>query len=332
MTSHSSDDWRPSCSAETMRSRAVLRRVIRDFFEQHGFLEVDTPLLSRDVIVDAHLDPIEVRSDDTPLFLQTSPEAFMKRLLASGCGSIFQITRSFRAGEEGRLHNPEFTLVEWYGTQTRWTEQLALTEDLVRCAAEHFPGAFTDSLLSTPFVGTTYQQAFQKYLHIDVLAATTEQLRRRCTASAGSTLNDIPQERDEVLNLLLAKHVEPHLGITRPEFLFDYAASQAALAQLSGDDPRVAHRFELYIGGLEICNGYQELTDPGELLEREQVQNRRRQQRGLEVLPGAGRLVKAMEHGLPECSGVALGFDRLLMVLCGADSLDDVLPFPLDRA
>ena len=323
--------WRPACTPEMLQCRATLFRTVREFFGQQKYLEVDTPVLSRDVVADAHLHPIHACSDGTPLFLQTSPEAFMKRLLAAGCGSLFQIAHAFRADEQGRLHTPEFTLVEWYGVDTYWMNQMEVTEQLVRFSAGQFNGQFTSALTADAFARTTWQAAFRRHLDVDALSATTEELRRlaEATTAPGSS---IPRQRDDVLNLLMAEHVEPQLGTDCPEFLTDYPASQAALAQISSDDPRVSLRFELYINGVEICNGYQELTNPDELRDREQAENQRRREHGHEQLPGARRLHKAMEHGLPDCSGVALGFDRLLMVLCGADSLAQVIPFPLDRA
>jgi len=303
----SADDWKPKCSQQMLHARARLRRTLRQFFDERGYLEVDTPLLSHDIVVDAHLDPMTSIVCGETLFLQTSPEAAMKRLLAAGSGNIYQVTHSFRDGERGARHNPEFTIVEWYGIGLTLEQQMEFTETLVRQAASVLNGP---RLPETRFRVTTYQQAFQKYAGIDPLLESS----------------------DDLLNGLLAEHVEPHLGKDGPEFLVNYPASQAALARRSVDDPRVAERFELYVDGIELCNGYRELSDADELRDRERNENRRRSDRGANPLPGAKRMLAAMDHGLPDCSGVALGFDRLLMWLTKMDCIDDVLPFSINRS
>lgn len=328
--SSSSADWRQSCSIEMLQLRARLRRAIRSFFGAHGYLEVDTPVLSHDVVVDAHLDPFELHVAGERLFLQPSPEAAMKRLLAGGSGSIYQITQAFRAAESGSLHNPEFVIVEWYGTGTSWRDQMTLTEQLIRAVAADIPGPLEEQLTAESFPVTTYQQAFEQHLGIDVLSASIEQLQSCAPGQLGVT--PLPDDRDDLLNLLLAAMIEPKLGPHRPEFLINYPVTQAALASASPEDPRVARRFELYFGGIELCNGYQELTDADELRRRDAIQQARRQQKTSSELPGAQRLLAAMESHLPSCSGVALGFDRLLMLLTGQTSIDRCLPFPIDRA
>ncbi len=309
-----------------LKTRSDLRQCIREFFVTQDYLEVDTPLLSGDTVIDVHLDPLVVPVDGRSMFLQTSPEASMKRLLAAGSGSIFQITRSFRSAEQGDLHNPEFTILEWYGVDTSWRDQLEVTEELIR----HVAAAVNRSLASEPFLVTTYQEAFDRYLEIDVLAASVEELQS--CAATHLDASPLPDGRDDLLNLLLAEKVEPQLGNDVPEFLVDYPISQAALAEASAEDPRIARRFELYLGGMELCNGYQELTDAQELRQRESVGRTVRQQRSLSELPGAQRLLSAMDAGLPACSGVALGFDRLLMWLTGVSSIEECLPFSFERA
>ena len=325
------EDWRPSCSLEMLRQRAELRTSVRRFFDEHGYLEVDTPLLSHDVVVDAHLDPIEATVDGRRLFLQTSPEAAMKRMLAAGSGSIYQITHAFRSGECGSQHNPEFTMLEWYGVQSMWRDQLRLVEQLVRATANDLGSSIAERMLTPAgFRVTTYQQAFEKHFGFDVLSISDERLVE--CADERLNVESKTADRDELLNLLLATEIEPQLGLDGPEFLADYPASQAALAELSTDDERVARRFELYIGGVEICNGYQELTDPEELRCRDSEQQNRRAARAAVGLPGAQRLLASMDSGLPSCSGVALGFDRLLMLLTETRTMSGVLPFPVDRA
>lgn len=325
-----SADWRQKCSIEMLRHRARLRQSIHDFFVARSYLEVDTPLLSRDVVIDAHVDPFEVAVGGDRMFLQSSPESSMKRLLAGGCGSIYQITRSFRAAEQGILHNPEFMIVEWYGSGTSWRDQMKLTEQLVRTAAGEIRGPLTERLPQHSFAVTTYRQAFERCLGIDALTASVKQLQECCDGRSG--VSSMPSHRDDLLNLLLAAEVEPRLGRSTPEFLVDYPVTQAALAEVSAEDSRVARRFELYVDGVELCNGYQELTSASELRRRDAAQQAQRAQRDAAPLPGAQRLLAAMEAGLPVCSGVALGFDRLLMLLTGSSCIDECLPFPADRA
>lgn len=336
-------NWRPSCSLAMLQVRAAMLRTAREFFQQRGYLEVETPCLSRDIVIDAWLEPIEVRHTGEHWYLQTSPEAAMKRLLAAGSGSIFQISRVFRAGESGARHNPEFTMIEWYGVDTDWYQQMSLTEQLVRmcvsAAAEvtaHDPSA---AWSPQPFAATTYAQAFERVFSIDVHSATGSEL----LAIAHQHGVPVPEncdsaQPDELLNALLAFAIEPDLGRCRvsgqtaPEFLCDYPASQAALAQTSENFPKVARRFELYIDGIELCNGYQELTDVAELKRRELLQNGVRSNSELTPLPGAPAMAAAMKSGLPNCSGVALGFDRLVMIATGEKQISNVVAFPADRA
>lgn len=330
MTPANDSDWQPGCSVEMLKTRAMLRQSIREYFAGQGYLEVDTPLLSHDIVVDACLDPFHVSVDGRPMYLQTSPEAAMKRLLAAGSGSIFQITQSFRSAEQGIRHNPEFTMLEWYGVETTWRDQLSLTEQLIRSAAAAIDNQSRTPLPKQPFPVTTYREAFHRQLNIDVLTASVDELRAICAGRLSGS--SIPDLRDDLLNLLLAEMIEPQLGTGGPEFLVDYPISQAALAAASEVDSRVARRFELYVDGMELCNGYQELTDAAELRRRQQVQNAQRRQRNVAELPGASQLLAAMDSGLPVCSGVALGFDRLLLWLTARTTLDECLPFPFPRA
>ena len=338
VTSISHDDWRPTCSHRILRLRAGMLTAVRQFFAERQYLEVETPLMSRDIVVDAYVEPysVSVPPTDSRFFLQTSPEAFMKRLVASGSGSIFQIAHSFRDGESGRRHNPEFTMLEWYGVDTSYHDQMKIVQDLVHCVTaavtvdgSMLPGA---DLLQKPFTQTTFNDAFLQTLGAEVLdlsVADIVDLTSRCLTA---NFSEAKPERDDLLNLMLAECIEPTLGLQTPEFLIDYPASQAALAQLNPADPRTAFRFELYADGVEICNGYQELTDAAELARRDEIQNCSRSTHGASVLPGAPRLAAAMTAGLPPCSGVALGFDRLVMVLAGLDDISHVIPFPVTRA
>lgn len=318
-------------------------RTIRGFFRAHCYLEVETPCLSRDIVLDAWLEPFSVDVQGTRLFLQTSPEAHMKRLLAVGVGSIFQISRVFRRGECGDRHNSEFTMIEWYGVGSTWLEQLRFTESLVRtavAAAAAVTGRdVADQWSLEPFRKTTYAAAFHRTFGIDVFNCSGHELVEVARHYGVVLPADLRDDRiDDILNVMLAIAIEPQLGgeaaggKLHPEYLCDYPPSQSALAVVSDSQPRVARRFELYIQGLELCNGYQELTDAGELQHRDSVQSRRRADVQSQQLPGSPRLLEAMQSGLPDCSGVALGFDRLVMLATEHSSIRDVLPFPDDRA
>lgn len=312
-----------------LRLRAKLLKATRVFFDERGYTEVETPSLSSDIVVDAHLDPFEVSSpgDDQSRFLQTSPEAAMKRLLAAGSGSIFQITKSFRMGEVGRLHNPEFTMIEWYGVATSWRDQIKLTSELIRHLGKTAGDDASGDWWKQDFRLSSYEEVFEREAGTSILDKTDSQL---CEAAYKLELSVDPEtlSRDDLLNQILAEVIEPRLGTSAPEFLHDYPISQAALAVENPNDSRTACRFELYVDGLELCNGYEELTDPEELQSRDNSQNNKRGDRRANDLPGAKRMLAAMQSGLPQCSGVALGFDRLLMALTGKRTISDVIPFP----
>jgi lysyl-tRNA synthetase class 2 len=334
------DDWRPTASLAAMQQRAVLLRETRAFFDAAGYFEVETPLLSSDVCIDAWLDPFIVPPSSAPAgparFLQTSPEFCMKRLLAAGAKSIYQVTRSFRQGERGTRHNPEFTIVEWYDVGSTLEDQMDLVERLVKrlcAAAEHNAAAINSRRPPAPFRRISYDAAFREFAGQSILDLPTAELpalAREHGVAAPASLR--PDDRDGWLNLLLSAVVEPALARLGGVFLYDYPASQAALARVRVTSPPVAERFELYLDGIEICNGYHELTDPIELRRRMQHQAELRRAAGLSELPVESRLLRAMQAGLPECCGVALGFDRLALWRLGLSELQDVLAFPFDRA
>ena len=338
-----SEDWRPSCSTQTLHVRAEMLRAIREFFRERGYLEVETPCLSRDIVLDAWLEPFALDIRGTRWFLQTSPEAHMKRLLAAGVGSIFQISRVFRKDERGNRHNSEFTMIEWYGVGSTWLQQLDVTETLVRtttAAAARVTGRdVADRWSLESFQQTTYAAAFQRAFGVDVFDCSGRQLLEAARHFGVPLPTDLREDCiDDILNVMLASAIEPQLGgmsdggKIRPEFLCDYPPSQAALAVVSETYPPVARRFELYVHGLELCNGYQELTDGSELRRREAVQTQRRSSEQSPELPGAPRLTAAMQSGLPQCSGVAMGFDRLVMMATGTADIREVMAFPEDRA
>jgi lysyl-tRNA synthetase class 2 len=322
-------DFLPTASWQNLRLRAELLSRTRSFFAERDFLEVETPLLSADTVVDRHIDPLGVVLPHDPrrpaigrsMWLQTSPEFGMKRLMAAGAERIYQITRAFRAGEAGALHNPEFTIVEWYRRGDSMQEAMALTSDLA------------ESLLGLgPAQRVSYADAFIEYVGVDPRTATRDALVEAAHGH-GISISDAlaASDRDALLNVLLAERVEPGLGRERPTILHGYPASQAALARISGEPP-VAERFELYVRGVELANGYHELADPDMLRKRIRAANALRLADGKPPLPEYSRLLAAMAHGLPDCSGVALGFDRLVMLAAGATGLSEVIAFPHDRA
>lgn len=325
----SRDDWRPTATWERLRLRAALLARLRAFFDRRGFLEVETPLLSADVVVDRHLHPLGVVLPDDPrlpgvgrrLWLQTSPEFAMKRLLAAGATAIYQITRAFRGAEAGRLHNPEFTLVEWYRGGDDYQAGRQFLSEVAEAALERGPAQ-----------QISYAAAFERFVGVDPHCAPVEELAAAARRHGLAAPASLGEDRDEWLNFLLAECVESRLGRGRPTILFDYPASQAALARVRHQRPPVAERFELYADGVELANGYHELTDPAALRQRNAQTNRLRAAAGLPPLPEESRLLAAMEAGLPPCTGVALGFDRLAMIAAGAASLAEVMPLPIERA
>ncbi len=329
------ENFLPTASLENLQQRADTLKRIRAFFDQRRFLEVETPLLSHDIVVDRYIQPISVSardvigmatasSDEDPrLWLQTSPEFGMKRLLAAGATAIYQISKAFRAEERGRLHNPEFTMLEWYRVGDDLQAGMDLLSDFV-----------TEILRRKPVARLTYQQAFQKAISIDPHSISTEELRELCRLHGieTSTFQSEKLNRDFWLNLILTHLVEKTLGFDEPTIVYDWPATQSALAIVRQAEIPVAERFELYVDGVEIANGYHELLDPDELSHRNCINNQKRMKDGNRVLPEESRLVEAMHHGLPPCAGVALGIDRLIMLTIGATSIDEVITFPIEKA
>lgn len=324
------DDFGPTASWENLRLRAELLGRVREFFGRHGFLEVETPVLSADTVVDRHLDPFWVATDDESsgsrsarkLWLQTSPEFAMKRLLAAGGEAIYQVARAFRQGEQGPLHNPEFTIVEWYRVGDGMSEGIGFLSDLCEALLDRGPAE-----------RVSYREAFERHAGVDPHAADADVLRsaaERYEIAVPVSLRE--DDRDGWLDLLLSAQVGPRLGERRPAIVYDYPASQAALACVRTGDPPLAERFELYVSGIELANGYYELVDPDELARRNTENNALRKADGKSALPDESRLLAAMAAGLPAASGVALGFDRVAMLAAGASRIEEVIAFPFDRA
>jgi len=335
-------DWRPTASREVLRLRARLLERVRSFFAERSVLEVETPLLSAATATDPNLHSLSASAPllsaergaalprTAPLFLQTSPEHAMKRLLAAGLGPIYQLGRAFRDGEAGRLHNPEFTMLEWYRPGFDHHHLMDEVEELVRgvLGAERAGGA--------AFERRTYRDAFQRFAGVDPLTDPVARLAEAASEAAGgaSRLPDLGDDRDAWLDLLMVSAVQKELGRERPTFVYDFPASQAALARVRSipGEPPVAERFELFIDGMELANGFHELTDASEQRRRFERDVALRRQCALPEVPIDERLLAALDAGLPDCAGVALGFDRLVMVAAGARDISQVIAFPVDRA
>ena len=326
-------DWRPSATLEILRLRAQMLAAIRAFFCERDVLEVDTAYLSRAATPDPALasfatrytGPLHPRGQ--ALYLHTSPEFPMKRLLAAGSGSIYQVCKVFRDSESGRLHNPEFTLLEWYRTGFDHRGLMDEVEALVRMTlVDRVPLAETQRL--------TYREVFERYAGLDphtAVAADFAQAALRLGIHAPASL-DHEGDEDIWRDLLLTHVIEPQLGQGRLSFLYDYPASQASLARIRAGNPPVAERFELYLHGIELANGFHELADPQEQRARFERQLRARAGAGQTDVPMDHYLLGALVHGLPDCAGVALGFDRLVMLAGGLQSVQETLAFPMDRA
>ncbi|WP_252107467.1 MULTISPECIES: EF-P lysine aminoacylase EpmA [unclassified Halomonas] len=322
-------EWRPSAEIETLKARARLLARVREFFAKRDVLEVETPTLGQGGSTDVHLASLsaQARTDRglRRLWLQTSPEFHMKRLLAAGSGPIFQLARSFRDGEVGGRHNIEFTMLEWYQPGMTLPALIDETAALVNAL---MPGA--------PQVVKRYRYRalFEIHLAIDPFTAPLEALRHLAEQRgqmAPQSLADEP--RETCLDLLMSVVIEPTLGRGEISAVVDYPASQAALARRHQDEDGewVASRFELYVAGMELANGYDELTDAFEQRARFVEDNAERARQGLEPVDVDERLLAALEHGMPDGSGVALGIDRLIQLALGKARLEEVLAFSTPR-
>lgn len=326
-SSPSGEDWQPSASLETLRQRAQFIQSIRDFFHQHDVLEVETPMLSAAANTSPHVDSFSTcyrgpgEGHGRRYYLHTSPEFPMKRLLAAGSGAIYQLCKVFRNGELGAKHNPEFTMLEWYRPDWHYQQLMDEVAELVQTLCE---------VSSTERI--SYGELFQRHFKLDVHQASVNELMEVARKS-GLQLGEWQQEGVDFWRDLLMSHViEPELGAELPLFVYDYPASQAALAQVRSGTPAVAERFELYWRGVELANGYQELLDASMLEERMREELQRRRQLGLEQLPADRHLLAAQQSGLPNCAGVALGADRLFMLKQGFRDIRQVLSFSFPNA
>ena len=337
----------PSAPLESLKARAAIIRRVRDFFESRGFLEVETPVLSRDTVVDRYLEPFVVPTgDDRPYYLQTSPEFAMKRMIAAGAEAVFQIARVFRRGDFGQKHNPEFTMLEWYRTGDDYAAGIALLGDL------------TDAVLQRGKANpVTLRQLFAGHVRLHPHSAECGQLRdfaRKSGIAFPESFSLAEQDRENWVDLIFSERIQPLLGGLRasgfrlqesgmnekpeaPVIVTDWLASQSQLAKTrkvsdAAGDFDVSERFELFVDGLELANGYHELLDADVLLERIRATNALRIADGNAPLPEESRLLDAMRHGLPPCCGCAMGLDRLVMAALQTQNIADVIAFPWDRA
>ena len=312
---------------EIIKGRARIVSDIRHFFSQRHVLEVDTPILSRAAPTAPYLESFKTEFipmgsiDKASYYLQTSPEFAMKILLAGGSGSIYQIAKVFRNGERGRLHSPEFTMLEWYRPELNLEELMDEVAALLQTIT-----SYSES------VRFSYKEVFSQYLNINVLVCSKDELQKLAIKKLPSFSGDFYLDRDGWLELLMSQVIEPELAsLKKPVFIYDFPASQAQLAKvkLDNDGEQVAARFELYAGGLEVANGYDELLDAKELRKRFEYDNQQRLKLGKAEMPIDEKLLAAMDLGLPPCTGVALGLDRLLMLAMNKESIDCVqnLPF-----
>ena len=314
MTQH----WRPTASLKNIKERARILNGIRAFFAQKNVLEVNTPVISPAAITDPQIESFSTQFNQHTCFLHTSPEFYMKRLLAAGSGDIFQIANVFRDDELGRHHNPEFTLLEWYRINF---DHHQLMDEVQSLLSELVPAE------KKQFQRISYQQAFIKQLQIDPFNVDVDVLKKCAEKNKIETPQGMGEDKDMWLDWLMVEKIAPSFSKNGFTFLYDYPASQASLARLDKTDSRKANRFELFFGELELANGFYELTDAQEQLQRFQKENEIREQRKQKVMPIDMDLIDALAVGLPNCSGVAMGIDRVLMLALGAEHIRDVICF-----
>lgn len=317
--------WQPTATVENLRLRAQLIQKIRNFFQARNILEVETPQLAQYGVTDPYMPLIQA---DNPLdkshdqwFLQSSPEYAMKRLLSADSGSIFQICKAYRHGEVSRRHNPEFSMLEWYRIGFDDQQLMQEINDLLK------------ELFNVDCIQKTYGEVFQDYLNINPYHASINELINCCKQHLDFQMSS--DNRDDWLNLLIAEVIEPQLPKETPCFITNYPASQAALAKIAyckNFNTPVAKRFELFWQGIELANGYHELTDYHELKQRLEQEEKTRTHLGHNKSKTDTYLIAAQQHGLPECAGVALGLDRLIMIACNAKSINEVISFSSDRS
>ncbi len=310
-----SPHWQPTATLGTLRQRAEIIKKIREFFAARNVLEVETPLLSHAGVTDPHVHSITAHFAEKKRYLQTSPEYAMKRLLAAGSGPIYQISKAFRYDETAKFHNPEFTMLEWY--QPGYDHHLLMNE----------MDALLQTILKTPPAERlSYAAAFENYVGINPHAIETSALAQ-CVQQK-IQLASVVDDRNTLLDLLLTHCIEPHIGQHRPVFLYDFPVTQAALAKVRYDEiPPVASRFEVYFKGIELANGFHELQNAAEQRERFEKDLQYRAQNNMTLVPIDENFLAALTAGLPDCAGVALGVDRLIMLSLQCATIAEVMSF-----
>lgn len=318
--------WQPSATIAALQNRARIIKSIRDFFAARNVMEVETPLMCHTSVTDPFIESIPAlfqahpNTPEVRYYLQTSPEYAMKRLLAAGSGAIYQITKAFRQGEVGRHHNPEFSMLEWYRPGFDHHALMDEMNELLQFV-----------LQTPPAERMSYAALFQSRLQIDALNASVATLAA-CAEDHNIQVQDEITDRDTWLNLLLSHLIEPTLGTERPFFIYDFPASQSALARIQPTVPPVASRFEVYFKGIELANGFHELQDAQEQRRRFENNVNKRRELGLSEIKIDELFLAALENGLPECAGVALGIDRLVMLATNNSYISDVLSFDFAHA
>ncbi|MDF2691253.1 MAG: poxB regulator PoxA [Gammaproteobacteria bacterium] len=316
-------NWQPTASIENLKARAAILRDIREFFHKREVYEVETPILASAPVTDPFLTALETQCSVFPnktLYMQTSPEYAMKRLLAAGSGSIYYLGKAFRDDECGKLHNPEFTMLEWYRTAFDDAQLINEIDELLKLV-----------LKSKSMQRLSYKQAFEEHLGINPHKAEMRLLQAICLDRMGEIKGLIPN-KDSYLQLLMSDVIEPELGNEAPVVITDFPASQAALARTrTVDGDNVAARFEVYVKGIELANGYYELQDAATQKQRFQMDLAKRKAENLKAVPVDDKLLAAIEAGFPECAGVALGIDRLIMLALSATHISEVMAFSLDQ-
>lgn len=317
-------DWRPTATLGDLRQRAAILARMREFFAHKSVLEVETPLLCHATVTDPHVVGIPAlfkplgATEEQIVYLQTSPEYAMKRLLAAGSGPIYQMSKAFRQGEVGKQHNPEFTMLEWYRPGFDHQALMAEMDEFLQAVA-HFPAAEKLS----------YAQAFERVLGINPHTASSAELAEIARQQhLPANLSD----HNAWLDVLMVHCVEPTLGRERPVLLYDFPVSQAALAKIRSEDPPVASRFEVYFKGVEVANGFHELQDVGEQRQRFVNDLAYRTQHHLPRVEIDARFLAALQEGIPDCAGVALGVDRLMMLALNCGTIAEVLSFAFSNA
>ena len=334
--------WHPDrfeARADNLVRRAEIVKKLRAFFDQRMYVEVETPALQISPGMEPHLTAFETTLADPygerrPMYLHTSPEFAMKKLLAAGMRRIYQPARVWRDGERSWKHHPEFTMLEWYKAGETWRGLADEAADLVRALcgpAVRRGNTQCDIQGSWEFMSVA--EAFGRYAEIDLLATSSDPFAPdadmlRFEADGIGVRTDDGDAWDDVFFRIFLERIEPQLGIERPVVLHSYPASMAALARIDPADPRIAQRFEIFVCGLELANGYGELTDPAEHRARFEAEIARREGSGRDAYPADEDLIAALELGLPDCAGIALGFDRLVMLATGAERIEDVLWAP----